>query len=80
MTEHSTIMTYLKRRADRFRRNGRWRKEEMEEIIMELKEGTGDRCNDGGSEGDAQMAEHVAVQEAITEGLLQPHGTPPNTK
>jgi hypothetical protein len=33
-TEHSTIMTYLERRADKFRRNGRWCKEEMEEIIM----------------------------------------------
>jgi hypothetical protein len=26
------------------------------------------------------MAEHAAVREAITLGLLQPHGTPPNTK
>jgi hypothetical protein len=73
-------MTYLERRADRFRRNGRWHKEEMEEIIVELEEGMGDRCNDGGLEGDAKMAEHAAVWEAITEGLLQPHGTPPNTK
>jgi hypothetical protein len=46
-------MTYLERRAGRFRRNGRWCEEEMEEIIAELKEGTGDRCNDGRLEGDA---------------------------
>ncbi len=26
------------------------------------------------------MAEHTAVREAITKGLLQPHGTLPNTK
>ncbi len=49
-------------------------------MIVELKDGAGARCNDGGLEGDARMADHAAVWEAITEGLLQPHGTPPNTK
>ncbi len=78
-TEHSTIMTYLER-VDRFRRNGRWRGEEMEEIIAELKEGTEERKDKGRSESNACMVEHAAVREAIMKGLLQPHGTPPNTK
>ncbi len=34
----------------------------------------------GDAENNAHVAEHVAISEAITEGLLQPHGTPPNTK
>jgi hypothetical protein len=73
-------MTYLEKRADRFRRNGRWRGEEMEEIIAELKEATKERKDEGRSESNARMAEHAAVREAIMEGLLQLHGTPPNTK
>ncbi len=79
-TEHSTIMTYLEKRVDKFRRNGRWHGEEMEEIIAEVKEGTEERKDKGRSESDAHMAEHAAVWEAIMEGLLQPHGTPLNTK
>ena len=51
----------------------------MEKIISELK---------GAEEGDvtremedsARVAERTVVHEAITEGLLQPHGLPPNTK
>ncbi len=27
-----------------------------------------------------RATEHAAVRETITKGLLQPHGTPPNTK
>ncbi len=73
-------MTYLEKWADRFRRNGRWRGEEMEEIIAELKEGMEERKDEGRSESNERMTEHVAVREAIMEGLLQPHGTPPNTK
>jgi hypothetical protein len=32
-TEHSTIMAFLEKRADMFRRNGRWHGDKMEEII-----------------------------------------------
>jgi hypothetical protein len=73
-------MTYLEKRADRFRRNGRWRGEEMKEIIAELKEGMEERKDKGRSESNVRVAEHAAVQEAVMEGLLQPHGTLPNTK
>jgi hypothetical protein len=72
-------MDYLGKRADRFRRNGRLHGEEMEEIIAELK-GAEEERDDGNAESNACAAEHAAVQEAITEGLLQPHGTPPSTK
>ncbi len=54
--------------------------EEMEEIIAELKEGTEERKDKSRPESNVHMAEHVAVREAIMEGLLQPHGTLPNTK
>ena len=78
-TEHTTIMDYLGRRAKQFRKNGRSQGEDMEKIISELK---------GAEEGDvtremedsARVAERTVVHEAITEGLLQPHGLPPNTK
>lgn len=51
----------------------------MEKFLSELK---------GAEEGDvtremedsARVVERTAVHEAITEGLLQPHGLPPNTK
>jgi hypothetical protein len=79
-TEHSTIMTYLEKRVGRFRRNRRWCGEEMEEIIAELKEGMEERKDEGRSESNARMVEHAAVREGIMEGLLQPHGTLPNTK
>ena len=51
----------------------------MEEIISELKraEETTAFCNE---EDSVRVTEHAAVREAITEGMLQPHGTPPNTK
>ena len=78
-TEHSTIMEYLGKRAERFRRNWRLHGEEMEDIIAELK-GAEEMRGDGDTESNARMAEHAAVQEAITKRLLQAHGTPPNTK
>ena len=78
-TEHSTIMEYLGKRAERFRRNWRLHGEEMEDIIMELK-GAEEMRGDGDPESNACATEHAAVQEAINEGLLQPHSTLPNTK
>jgi hypothetical protein len=72
-------MEYLGKRADRFWRNGRLHREKMEEIIAELKRAEEERGN-GEIKSNACAAEHAAVREAITKGLLQPHGTPPNTK
>jgi hypothetical protein len=72
-------MEYLGKRANRFWRNGRLSEEEMEEIIMELKRAEEERGN-GDIESNTRVAEHAALREAIAKGLLQPHGTPPNTK
>jgi hypothetical protein len=72
-------MEYLRTRADRFQRNRRLHGEEMEEIIVELKRAEGEKGN-GDVQNNVCAAEHVVVREAITEGLLQPHGTPSNTK
>jgi hypothetical protein len=72
-------MEYLRSRADRIWRNRRLRREEMEEIIVELKRSEEEKGN-GDVESNAHAAENAAVREAITEGLLQSHGTPPNTK
>jgi hypothetical protein len=72
-------MEYLGKRADRFWRNGWLHGEETEEVIMELK-GVEEERGDGGIENNTRVAEHATVREAITKGLLQPHGTPLNTK
>jgi hypothetical protein len=78
-TEHTTIMEYLGKRAERFQKNGRLQGEEMEDIISELKgaEG-GDMTRE--MEDSPRVAERTAVHETITEGLLQPQGLPLNTK
>jgi hypothetical protein len=72
-------MDYFGRRAKRFRKNGRSQGEEMEDIISELKGAEGGDVTRK-MEDSARVAERTAVHEAITEGLLQPHGLPPNTK
>ena len=51
----------------------------MEDIISELKGAEGGDVTRE-MEDSARVAERMAVHEAITEGLLQPHGLPPNTK
>jgi hypothetical protein len=73
------MMVFLEKRADMFRRNGWWHGDKMEEIIAKLK-GTEEGRDNSSAERNARMAEHAAVREAITKGLLQPHGNPPNTK
>jgi hypothetical protein len=78
-TEHKTIMGYLEKRASRFRKNGQMGSEDMEEIIKELSKKEGNGCSEDRTE-TARISEHEAVKEAIDEGLLQLHGTPPNSK
>jgi hypothetical protein len=54
--------------------------EDIEEIIKKLQEEEG---NEGSAEegtANAHASEHKAVKEAMEEGLLQPHGIPPNSK
>jgi hypothetical protein len=72
-TEHKTVMEYLEKRADRFRRNRGIYGKEIKEIIAKLKRGeepSGARVN----EENVQIAEHSEVQEALSEGQLQLHG------
>jgi len=80
-TNHKTIMEQLRLRAERFRKQGRLRDEDLEEIIADIKAG------DELSEDDIDKAvsstrdnENKRVMEAVEEGLLQVHGTAPNTK
>jgi hypothetical protein len=51
----------------------------MEEIIKELSKKEGNGGSEDGTE-TARISEHEAVKEARDEGLLQLHGTPPNSK
>jgi hypothetical protein len=53
--------------------------EDMEEIIKELSEKEGNGGSEDGTK-TARILEHEAVKEARDKGLLQPHGTPPNSK
>ncbi len=53
--------------------------EDMEEIIKELSKKEGNGGSEDGTK-TARISEHEAVKEAREEGLLQPHGTPPNLK
>ena len=74
-------MEQLRLRAERFRKQGRLRDEDLEEIIANIK------ASDKSTEAKAvKMAsstsndENKRVMEAVEEGLLQVHGTAPNTK
>jgi hypothetical protein len=72
-------MGYLEKQASRFRKNGQMGSEDMEEIIKESSKKEGNGGSEDGMEY-AHISEHEAVKEARDEGLLQPHGTPPNSK
>ena len=69
-------MEQLRKRADRFRKQGRLQNQEMEEIIQDSKEETKQE-----NSGDiAAKDEHKCVMDAVKEGLLQIHGVAPSTK
>ena len=89
-------MEYLRKRASRFRNNGRIEGLELDEVLKDLssEEDTDTTASLSGSEGSGEqnvslteeemealiMEETECVQKAIEKGLLQVHGTPPNTK
>ncbi len=52
---------------------------DIEEIVRQLhtEKGSGGLAD---KTATVQASEHEAVKEAMEEGLLQPHGTPPNSK
>jgi hypothetical protein len=72
-------MGFLEKRASRFRKNGRMRKVDMEELLEKLREEEGIERTEEGAAG-ARAAEKGAVKEVVDKGLLQPHGIPPNLK
>ena len=80
-TSHTTILEQLRIRADQFRKQGRLQDNNLEEIIMEIK--ASDETMDDEMNGKAAIASNNKrrrVMEAVEDGLLQVHGTAPNTK
>jgi len=67
--------------AERFRKQGRLRDKDLEEIIADIKasvestEAEADKVASSTSDD-----ENKRIMEAVEEGLLQVHGTAPNTK
>jgi hypothetical protein len=79
-TPHVNIMEQLRNRADKFRKQRRLQDEELEDIINKIKKGENFKDTDNRRDGTAAREEHERVMEAVKEGLLQIHGTAPNTK
>ncbi len=80
-TNHKTIMEQLRLQAERFRKHGRLRDEDLEEIIAEIK--ASDESTEAAADkiaSDTSNDENKRVMEAVEQGLLQVHGTAPNTK
>jgi hypothetical protein len=74
-------MEQLQIRADRFRKQGSLREEDLEEIINGIKENKDIKDNEGDDKAaTAATDKHNTMLEAVEEGLLQVHGMPPNTK
>ncbi len=73
-------MEQLRYRADKFRKQGRLQDKELKDIINEIKEGGHSEKTDNNIDGMAAKGKHKRVMEAVKEGLLQIHGTAPNTK
>jgi hypothetical protein len=80
-TLHINIMEQLRNRADRFRKQGRLQDEDLEEIINKIKAGEDFKDDlEDGKGATAAKDKHGNVLEAVEEGLLQVHGTAPNSK
>ncbi len=78
--EHKTIMEHLRLQADRFRKQGRLQEDEMEAIIKEMREEMVGKEGGDQDSNTARAEEHKRVMEAVKEGLLQTHGSAPNSK
>ncbi len=79
-TPHINILEQLRNRADKFRKQGRLLDEELKDIINKIKEGENFKETNNRRDGTAAKEEHKRVMEEVKEGLLQIHGTAPNTK
>jgi hypothetical protein len=67
-------------RAERFRKQGRLQEDDLEQIIKEITEEGRHEDSESRNKEEAADNEHKRVMEAVEEGLLQVHGTAPNTK
>ncbi len=73
-------MEYLRQRADRFRKQGRLREEEVKTTIKEMKEKMGVADIKEEEKETTKADKHQKVMEAVNEGLMQVHGSAPNSK
>jgi hypothetical protein len=73
-------MEQLRIKAERFRKQGRLQNKNLDEIIWEIKESDQPMNKDKEHRETLAKDEHQKVQEAVKEGLLQIHGSAPNTK
>jgi hypothetical protein len=74
-------MEQLQINKDRFRKEGRLQDKDLEKIINGIKEDKDTKDKEGDDKA-AMVAtnKHNKMLEAVEEGLLQVHGTAPNTK
>jgi hypothetical protein len=74
-------MKQLQIKVDQFRKQGQLQDQDLHKIIKEIKEGS-----TAGEQGESNSADQAAkdkyrqLSKAVEEGLLQTHGTAPNTK
>jgi hypothetical protein len=73
-------MEQLRIRAEQFRKQGRLQEDNLEQIIKEITEEGRHEDSESRNKEEAADNEHKRVMEAVEEGLLQVHGTAPNTK
>jgi hypothetical protein len=73
-------MEHLRLQADRFRRQGRLKDDEMETIIEELKKDMEIDRGQGQDKKSTRSDKHKRVMEVVDKGLLHVHGIAPNSK
>jgi hypothetical protein len=73
-------MEYLRQQADRFRKQGRLQEEDVETIIEEMKEKMGAADTEEEEKETTKADKHQKVMEAVNKGLMQVHGSAPNSK
>ncbi len=74
-------MEQLWNRAEQFRKQGRLQNQDLVEIIKEIKDGEEFQAKDEDNIAETVAKdEYKCIFEAVKEGLLQVHGTAPNTK
>ncbi len=73
-------MEYLRQQADRFRKQGRLQDKDVETIIEEMKEKMGAADIEEEEKETTKADEHQKVMEAVNKGLMQVHGSAPNSK